>query len=128
MPEFAPKKHEKHGYFLQERTFCCVSVATNLPDPFLVKEVYTVSLTLPILDATKSRFGVLFSKKGISGATKTENAEWERIKVFYDRGIVIVVLTLEDLKKIASGVNLIGMLRQRYETVRLDLPDKNRPT
>jgi len=81
-----------------------------------------------ILDSTKSRFGVLFSKSGISGTGKIEDAEWERKKVFYDRGIVIVVLTLSDLKMVSEGVNLIGMLRERYEAVRLDLPAKNRPS
>jgi hypothetical protein len=38
-----------------------------------------------------------------------------------DRGIVIVVLSEADLKQIADGFNLIAMLRNKYEFVRLDL-------
>ena len=74
-----------------------------------------------VLDSTKSRFGVLFSKNGISGTGKTEFAEREQLKVFQDRGIVIVVLTLNDLESVASGGNLISLLRKQYEIVRLDL-------
>jgi hypothetical protein len=43
------------------------------------------------------------------------------LKVFQDRGIIIVVLDEADLRGIATGRNLIGMLRSRYESVRLDL-------
>lgn len=74
-----------------------------------------------VLDSTKSRFGILFSRSGISGAGETQFAEREQLKVFQDRGIVIVVLSLADLEKVASGANLIAMLRRQYEAVRLDL-------
>jgi hypothetical protein len=79
-----------------------------------------------VLDSTKSRFGVLFSRRGISGAGATQFAEREQLKVFQDRGIVIVVLSLADLEKVASGANLIAMLRRQYEAVRLDLRAQNR--
>lgn len=74
-----------------------------------------------ILDSTKSRFGILFSRNGISGSGESENAEREQLKVFQDRGIVIIVLDLPDLESIAMGVNLVALLRKRYEIVRLDL-------
>ena len=74
-----------------------------------------------VLDSTKSRFGILFSKSGISGTGEAVNAEREQLKVFQDRGVVIVVLDLSDLEKIADGRNLIVLLRERYEGVRLDL-------
>ena len=77
-----------------------------------------------VLDSIKSRFGILFSKSGVSGAGATEFAEREQLKVYQDRGIVIVVLSLEDLQKVASGANLIALLRRQYETVRLDLRAK----
>lgn len=77
-----------------------------------------------VLDSIKSRFGILFSKSGISGAGETEFAEREQLKVYQDRGIVIVVLSLEDLQHVASGANLIALLRRQYETVRLDLRAK----
>jgi hypothetical protein len=79
-----------------------------------------------VLDSTKSRFGVLFSKNGISGAGANQYAEREQLKVFQDRGVVIVVLCLADLKRVASGANLIAMLRRQYEAVRLDLLARNR--
>ena len=74
-----------------------------------------------VLDSIKSRFGILFSKSGISGENKTIAAEREQLKVFQDRGLVIVVLTLEDLKQVSKGKNLIALLRKKYEIVRLDL-------
>jgi len=78
-----------------------------------------------VLDSTKSRFGVLFSRNGISGAGNTQFAEREQLKVFQDRGIVIVVLGLADLERVASGANLITLLRRQYEKVRLDLRAQN---
>jgi hypothetical protein len=79
-----------------------------------------------VLDSTKSRFGVLFSRNGISSAGNTQFAEREQLKVFQDRGIVIVVLGLADLERVASGANHITLLRRQYETVRLDLRAQNR--
>jgi hypothetical protein len=75
-----------------------------------------------VLDSTKSRFGILFSKSGISGAGRTEYAEREQLKVFQDRGMVIVVVDLEDLHTVEKGANLVQLLRERYEAVRLDCP------
>lgn len=74
-----------------------------------------------VLDSTKSKFGVLFSKTGISGSSKTEFAAREQLKVFQDRGVVIVVVDLSDLETVAAGGNLIQLLRDKYEAVRLDL-------
>jgi len=74
-----------------------------------------------VLDSTKSRFGILFSKKGISGEGRKKDAALEQLKIFQDRGIIIVVLNLDDLKKVAGGTNLIALLRREYEEVRLDL-------
>ena len=74
-----------------------------------------------VLDSTKSRFGLLFSSSGITGGGKTVFAEREQLKVFHDRGIVIVVLDREDVQAVAGGKNLISLLRDRYEAVRLDI-------
>jgi len=76
----------------------------------------TMAKLCRVLDSTKARFGILFSKNGASAA-----AVREQVKVFQDRGIVIVVIGLEDLQKISSGENLIHLLREKYESVRLDL-------
>src|SRR5262249_14813046 len=67
-----------------------------------------------VLDSIKSRFGILFSRSGITGSGKTQFAEREQLKVFQDRGIVIVVLSLSDLQAVANGANLITLLRNRY--------------
>lgn len=73
-----------------------------------------------ILDSVKARFGILFSKKTISGEGRTVDAEREQLKVFQDRGMVIVVVDQNDLEYVADGGNFIGLLRDKYERVRLD--------
>ena len=74
-----------------------------------------------VLDSVKSRFGILFSREGITGAGKSKDAEREQYKVFADRGIVIVVVTKNDLDRVATGANFLSMLRMKYEEIRLDL-------
>jgi len=74
-----------------------------------------------VLDSVKSRFGILFSKKGISGSGKTLDAEREQLKVFQDRGMVIIVVDENDLRLIMKGHNFINLIREKYEKVRLDL-------
>jgi hypothetical protein len=74
-----------------------------------------------ILDSTKARFGVIFTTQGITGEGQTKDAEREQLKVFQDRGMVIVVVNRQDIVKIAGGTNFISMLREKYERVRLDL-------
>ena len=81
----------------------------------------TMAKLCRVLDSTKARFGILFSRQGISGAGRSTNAEREQLKVFQDRAIVIVVINSEDLDAVANGANLIRLLRQRYEAVRLDI-------
>jgi hypothetical protein len=74
-----------------------------------------------VLDSTKARFGILFSKMGITGTKHDEDATREQLKIFQDRGLVIVVIDIKDLTAIAQGDDLIAMLRSKYEAVRLDL-------
>src|SRR5205085_10132178 len=74
-----------------------------------------------VLDSVKSRFGILFSKNGISGKGETRYAEREQLKVFADRGIAIIVITEQDIERVASGESFLSMLRTKYETVRLDV-------
>lgn len=83
--------------------------------------VTTMAKFCRILDSTKSRFGILFSTKGISGQNRTTHAERERVKVYQDRGILIIVVNLNDIKYVAEGGNFINLLREKYEKVRLDL-------
>jgi hypothetical protein len=74
-----------------------------------------------VLDSTKSRFGILFAKTGISGQGQSRYAEREQLKVFQDRGVVIVVVDKKDLEYVAAGAHFTQMLREKYEMVRLDL-------
>ncbi len=75
-----------------------------------------------VLDSVKARFGILFSAKGISGRGQSKYAEREQLKVFHDRGVIIVVVDESDIKRVLGGANFIHLLRDRYERVRLDLP------
>lgn len=81
----------------------------------------TVAKFCRVLDSVKARFGILFSTKGISGKGKTINAERELLKVFQDRGMVIIVVDETELMKVVEGENLINILKRKYEKVRLDL-------
>jgi len=74
-----------------------------------------------VLDSFKAKFGILFSSLGITGKDRSSDAGLEQLKVFQDRGMVVVVIDLKDLEAIASGRNLISLLRTRYEAVRLDI-------
>jgi hypothetical protein len=74
-----------------------------------------------VLDSTKSRFGILFSKTGISGEVVQKHAAYEQQKIFQDRGMVIVAVDEDDIERVAEGGNFIGLLRRKYEQVRLDL-------
>jgi len=75
-----------------------------------------------VLDSIKARFGILFSREGISGHVGTTDARREQLKVYQDRGLIIVVVDLADIKFVARGGNFITLLREKYEQVRLDLP------
>ena len=74
-----------------------------------------------VLDSFKAKFGILFSRSGISGENSGAFAAREQLKVFQDRGIVVVVINLRDLESVAAGQNFISLLRTRYESVRLDI-------
>jgi hypothetical protein len=80
-----------------------------------------------VLDSVKARFGILFSKHGISGTGRRQDADLEQLKVFQDRGMVIVVFTEEDLKRVIEGANFISLLRSKYEKVRLSLSGETPP-
>jgi len=98
------------------RYFVCECKDWNKPADFTVMAKFC-----RVLDSIKSRFGILFAKEGISGQGQTRYAEREQLKVFQDRGIVIVVVDKEDLQNIADGAHFTQMLREKFEAVRLDL-------
>jgi hypothetical protein len=81
----------------------------------------TIAKLARTLDSVKSRFGIILSKDGISGAGRGRFAEREQLKVFAANGIAIVVITLEHLKRVANGECFLEILRGEYEMVRLDV-------
>ena len=74
-----------------------------------------------VLESAKARSGIIFSRQGISGEARAVDAERELLKLFQDRGIAILVVSLTDLDQVATGRNFIEMLRSKYDAVRLDL-------
>src|SRR5262249_25962648 len=74
-----------------------------------------------ILDSVKSRFGIIFSRAGITGGEKrAQDAAREQLKVYQDRGMGIAVVTQADLERVATRGHFISMLRTKYEAVGLD--------
>jgi hypothetical protein len=84
-------------------------------------DVRTMAVLCRVLDSAKSRFGILFSKSGISGEGRARDAELEQLKIFQDRGTVIVVIDKNDMQQLAEGANFVSLLRKKYERVRLNL-------
>jgi len=74
-----------------------------------------------VLDSMKARFGIIFSRHGVSGANTTTNAIREQLKVYQDRGMVIIVVDYADLAFVANSGNFVSLMREKYEKVRLDL-------
>ena len=74
-----------------------------------------------VLDSVKAKLGIIFCTTGHSGEGEAVDADREILKVYQDRGIVIVVVDRNDLQRVAEGANFISMLREKYEVVRLDL-------
>ena len=85
-------------------------------------DVTVVAKLAYFLDSVKSRFGILFSKKGTTG-NKMRDAEHEQLKVYANQGIAIVVIDKNDLENVAKGYSFLSMLRTRYEKVRLDIAE-----
>jgi len=98
------------------RYFVCESKDWSRPADFTAFAKFA-----RVLDSTKSRFGILFSRAGITGEERTRDAAREQLKLFQDRGIVVVVVSLNDIKAVIDGYNFITLLREKYERVRLDL-------
>jgi len=69
-----------------------------------------------VLDSVKVRFGIVFSRMGMQ-----DSARREQQKIFQDRGIALVVFDEADIERIMEGENLVTLLRERYEAIRLDL-------
>jgi hypothetical protein len=87
----------------------------------------TVAKFCRVLDSAKCKFGIIFSKNVVSGDRDTEeprDASREIIKIYQDRGMVIIVVDSEDIEKLIDGFNFTVMLRSKYDNIRLDLKNQ----
>jgi hypothetical protein len=75
-----------------------------------------------VLRSAKCRFGMIFSKYGITGEDKQAHAERELLKIFQHDDLTILVISQSDIKQLAAGANFLVHLRTKYEQTRLDLP------
>lgn len=72
-----------------------------------------------VLSSVRSKFGIVFSLKGLTGAASADNARAEQLNIYRDSGIIIVSLDKDDLLEVARGKNFINLLRQKYDDIRL---------
>lgn len=77
-----------------------------------------------VLDSVKARAGIVFSRNGVSGVRNTLDAHREIVKVYQDRGILIVVVDVNDLRAIAGGESFYSVIVEKFRRLRLDLPAK----
>jgi len=96
-------------YFVAE---CKANAETKTP--FDVAAKFARSLS-----KVKAKFGILFCPQGVTGQFKDTHAQKEQLDLYRDSGIVMVLLTERNLQHIASGRNLINILRFKYDQVRL---------
>jgi hypothetical protein len=71
------------------RYFICECKDWSKPADFT-----TLAKLARVLESAKCKFGLLFSKLGITGKAHTTAATRELLKVFQDRGVVIIVVPL----------------------------------
>lgn len=74
-----------------------------------------------VLEGIKTNFGIIVSRNGISGRGRNTDSERGLISRYQALGMVVVDLSDEDFKRIINGENLVIILREKYEIVRLDL-------
>jgi hypothetical protein len=72
------------------------------------------------VDSSHCKVGILFARNGISGQRDRLYAERATAKLFQQHGIVVIVLTLDDLRPLLTGGSIITVLRQHYEKIRHD--------
>lgn len=74
-----------------------------------------------VLDASKCKSGVLFTRGHVSGWGEYKWAHQEICRLYQQHGIVILVIDIDDLRAAAKGRSFLSILRNRYEEVRHDL-------
>jgi hypothetical protein len=73
-----------------------------------------------VLRAAKCRFGIIFSRYGISGRGGLEDAKRELLKL-KEGGVIVLIIAEADLQELAKGANFFSMIRDQYERRHLDL-------
>jgi hypothetical protein len=94
------------------RYFVCECKDWDTPADFT-----TLAKFCSVLDSINAHFGILFSKHGITGKGKRENAELQQLIAHQHRGIILIIFDEDDLKRLTDGVNFISLLRSKYEKV-----------
>jgi hypothetical protein len=107
---FSDFRSELGRYFACE----CKDYKTPAGYPELAK--FALSLL-----GVQSRFGVFVSPAGITGEKRNTDARGMVRRLHSESGVVIVVLDLDDLRRLSRGESFIELLQARYEQVRLDL-------
>ncbi|TBN17117.1 hypothetical protein EYC79_04760 [Agrobacterium cavarae] len=72
------------------------------------------------MENTNCRTGILFSKTGITGRAKYREAEREIHTKFVRSGSALLVVSLDDVKKVNSGKDLVRVLEERFAELTLD--------
>lgn len=74
-----------------------------------------------VLISANCKFGVIFSRKGISSGSGFEDAARAVLKLYQNAGVVVVSINENHLSRVVKGESFIEILRQEYEKVRFDL-------
>jgi len=89
-------------------------------------DVTTVHKFGGVLRAAKCPFGIIFSRKGLSGQDRNRDAERELLKINQEGATTIISISEVELNEIGSGANFFSLLRDLYEQEHLDLPRTSR--
>jgi len=98
------------------RYFVCECKDWDRPADFTA-----VAKFVRVLQGAKARFGILFSRQGITSEGKLRDAALEQRDAFRELGIVVVVADERDLNLERDGSSFLAILREKYQRVRLGL-------
>ena len=70
------------------------------------------------LNLTKTRTGIIVSKRGLSGAARKTNATRDQGLAFSEMRVVVLCLDLEDFATLGGAMDFLALLQRRYEHLR----------
>lgn len=74
------------------------------------------------MDAASVQLGIFFSRNGISGKTRNDDAQGEIRGIFKQHKRLIIVITLDDVKAIIQGANLHAIIDERCDRIIFNMP------